>query len=239
MHERFSDRARHAMALANREAGTLGHAYIAPAHIMLGLIAEGHCVATEALKILDVDLGQLRDKVAQRLGPGSDPKSVGCRAQTKETKEVIALAVKEARKLGHHYVGTEHLALALLACEQSIPSLVLHEHGVEMPALREKVLAMLHSSVNADHDLAHSRHGDFEWIHQQELAKAFRSPGFWHTLVLAVDSANRLGAGEIEPQHLLLALLRDNNGLVCQLLAEKGVTVDWVRERLSAQLSVA
>ncbi len=95
-------------------------------------------------------------------------------------------------------------------------------------------LALLRSSTDPSHDLAHSRHGDFEWLHQQELAKAFRSPAFWHTLILAVDSANRLGAGEIEPPHLLLALLRDPASGLADLLAEKGVTVDWLRERLAA-----
>ncbi len=233
MHERFSDRARHAMALANREAGELGHDYIAPAHIMLGIIAEGHCVATEALRVLDVNLDAVRDQVARQMKAGNAPETVGRRAQTKETKEVIAMAVAEARKLGHRYIGSEHLVLALLAYQNGIPSKVLNEYGVNAEELREKVLAMLHSSVDSDHDLAHSRHGDFEWMHQQELSKAFRSPKFWHTLVLAVDSANRLGAGEIEPEHLLLALLRDNKCRVSKMLAEKGVTTDWVRQQLS------
>jgi ATP-dependent Clp protease ATP-binding subunit ClpA len=92
---------------------------------------------------------------------------------------------------------------------------------------------MLNSSVDATHDLAHSRHGDFEWVHQQELSKAFRSPMFWHTMILAVDSANRLGAGQIEPEHLLLGLLRDEKSNLSKLLAEKGVSADWLRDRLA------
>ena len=78
-----------------------------------------------------------------------------------------------------------------------------------------------------------SRQGDFEWVHQQELAKAFRSPTFWHTMILAVDSANRLGDGEIEPRHLLLALMRDSSNGITELLHEKGVTLDWLREKLA------
>ena len=233
MRERFSDRARHAMALANLEAGRLKHDFLAPAHILLGVIGEGNCVATEALRVLDVDLDRVREQVAEQLEEGTGSGGVGRRAQTEGTKEVIALAVAEARKLGHRYVGTEHLALALLAYENDVPSKVLHEQGVEIGQLREKVLGMLRSSVDSAHDLAHSRHGEFEWMHQQELAKAFRSPLFWHTLILAVDSANRLGAGEVEPQHLLLALLRTEESETAKLLAEKGVTVDWVRERLA------
>jgi ATP-dependent Clp protease ATP-binding subunit ClpA len=222
------------MALANLEATRLNHDYLAPAHLMLGLIAEGECVATEALRILDVDLDKTRAEVQARLEAGAEgTQSIGRRAQTKEMKQVIATAISEARKFGHHYVGTEHLVLALLQVADGIPSKVLKEQGVNLNALREKTLALLRSSVDASHDLAHSRYGEFEWVHQQELAKAFRSPGFWHTLILAVDSANRLGAGEIEPQHLLLALLRDESNGIADLLREKDVTIDWLRERLT------
>jgi ATP-dependent Clp protease ATP-binding subunit ClpC len=233
MHERFSDRARHAMALANLEASKLDHNYLAPGHLMLGLIAEGECVATEALRLLDVDLDKVRDEVAARMGRGEADGVLGRRAQTDETKEVVALAIAEARKFGHRYVGTEHLVLALLQLADGLPSKVLRGQGVQLEPLREKVLAMLRSSVDPGHDLAHSRHGDFEWVHQQELAKAFRSPTFWHTMILAVDSANRLGAGEIEPQHLLLALLRDETTGVAKLLRTKGITEDWVRDQLA------
>jgi len=236
MQERFSDRARHAMALANLEATQLNYDYIAPAHLLLGLISEGACVATEALRLLQVDLDRVREDIRSQLTPGSDSdQSFGRRAQTKETREVIAAAITEARKFGHRYVGTEHLILALLQERSGLPATVLAKHGVNLDQLREKVLALLRSGVDASHDLAHSRHGDFEWVHQQELSKAFRSTKFWHTMILAVDSANRLGAGEIEPEHLLLALLRDEANGVAKLLAEKGVTVDWVRERVSSR----
>jgi len=75
--------------------------------------------------------------------------------------------------------------------------------------------------------------GDFEWVHQQELAKAFRSQKFWHTMILAVDAANRLGDGEVEPHHLLLALLRDESTQAARLLNSKGVTQELVRDKVS------
>jgi len=168
-------------------------------------------------------------------GEESSGNSVGRRAQTRETKDVIARAIEEARKFGHKYVGTEHLMLGLLASADSIPAKVLQQQGLKIETVREKALAMLRSSLDVTHDLAHLRHGDFEWVHQQELSKAFRSPKFWHTMILAVDSANRLGAGEIEPQHLLLALLRDESNGLSRLLATRGVTVDWLREQLSTK----
>jgi ATP-dependent Clp protease ATP-binding subunit ClpA len=232
MHERFSDRARHAMALANLEAGRLNHNYLSPAHLMLGLIAEGQCVATETLRTLKVDLHAVRDEVRSQMESGDGKASIGRRANTKELNDVIGLAIQEARRFGHRYVGTEHLILGLLASAESVPARVLRKQGVDLTKVREKTMAILRSEIEASHDLAHSRHGDFEWVHQQELAKAFRSPKFWHTMILAVDAANRLGAGEIEPAHLLLAMLRDRSNGLAEALAEKGVTADWLHERL-------
>lgn len=232
MNERFSDRLRHAMALANLEAGKLGHGYLAPGHIMLGLIAEGECVATSALRVLDVDLEEVRDRVASLMDKGDAGKALGSRAHTKEMREVIARAIEEARSFGHRYVGTEHMILSLCQQVESVPARILKDLGVGLKNLRAKVLAMVGTGPGYDHDLSHLRHGEFEWAHQQELAKAFRSPKFWHTMILAVDSANRLGAGEVEPRHLLLALLRDDTTDVAKILGEKGVTADWVRGKL-------
>jgi len=239
MHERFSDRARHAMALANLEAGNLGHNFLAPGHIMLGLIAEGECVATEALRLLDVDLDRVRERVAAQMEKPLGITGFGIRAQTVQTKEVIAMAIEEARRLGHRYVGTEHLVLALLQQPDGLPNRVLKEQGVDLTRLREKVLAIMPSKDDPSHDLAHSRHGDFEWVHQQELAKVFRSQKFWHTMILAVDAANRMGDGEVEPHHLLLALLRDESTQVAKLLNSKGVTSDLIREKVTNGATVA
>jgi ATP-dependent Clp protease ATP-binding subunit ClpA len=233
MNERFSDRARHAMALANLEAGKLNHDYLAPAHLLLGLIAEGRCVATEAMRVLDVNIDKVRGAIQAKLESGTANGGVGRRAHTKETKLAIETAIVEARKFGHSYVGTEHLLLAILQQEDGVPSQALRAHGLQLDALREKALGVLRSGVDEGHDLTHSRHGDFEWVHQQELSKAFRSPTFWHTLILAVDSADRLGSGEVEPEHLLLALLRDPQSRVAQILEPQGVTADWVREQIT------
>jgi len=221
------------MALANLEAGKLKHSYLAPGHIMLGLIAEGASVATAALRVLDVDLEHVRDQIAEEMGTGDETAAQTSRVHTKATREVIARAIDEARRFQHRYVGTEHLILPLCQQEDSAPAKILKESGVELELLREKVLAMLKSGVDPAHDLAHSRHGHFEWVHQQELAKAFRSQKFWHTMILAVDAANRLGDGEVEPKHLLLALLRDEQDELAAALKEKGITASWVREKIA------
>lgn len=232
MNERFSDRARHAMALANLEAGKLNHATLRPAHLMLGLIAEGHCVATEALRLLDVDLNKVREQVQAQLPAGNEAVPFGARTQSREIKEVFATAIKEARSHDHRYVGTEHLVIGLLAQTDSIPSRVLRAQNVDIDRVREKTMAVLRTPVDETHDLVHSRHGELEWIHQQEIAKAFRSPQFWRTMILAVECANRLGTGELQGTHLLWALLREKNSEVSELLAGKGVTNEWLSEKL-------
>jgi ATP-dependent Clp protease ATP-binding subunit ClpA len=228
MNERFSDRARHALALANLEAGRLNHRFLAPEHLLLGLIAEGECVATEALRVLAVDLEKVRQEIQRQMKAGDAGDAVGLRPQTKETRHVIELAIRQARGFGHRYVGTEHLVLALLEFSDGLPSRILKAQGISAEKLREKVLSMLSASVDPTHDLSHSRHGHFEWAHQQELAKAFRSQGFWRTMLLSVDAANRLGAGEIRAEHVLLGLLQDEHSTLPELLRQKGVTAEWL-----------
>jgi len=232
MKERFSERARNAMALANLEASKLKHDYLAPFHLMLGTLSGGECLANTALNALHANPDDARRRLLEHVEKGQETGSVARRAQTKEMKEVISLAIAEARKLGHRYVGTEHLILALTEYEKGIPARVLQEMGIRYDSLRDKILSLLDASDSAAEALTSGRHGEFEWVHQQELAKAFRSPKFWHTLILAVDSADQLGAGELEPHHLLLAILRDEGTDVQRLLADKGVTPEWIRDQL-------
>jgi ATP-dependent Clp protease ATP-binding subunit ClpA len=232
MHEQFSDRARHAMALATREASRLQHDYIGPEHILMGLMAQGECVAGEILARAGVNLDDLRQELARQKQPGHSPAEIGRRPHNAQTKAAIERAIAEARKLGHRYVGTEHLLLGLLHGEDNVAAKLLAARGVRLDLLREEALAVLRSTAGPPQDTATRTLGEFEWIHQEELAKAFRSPAFWHTLILAVDSANRLGHGQVQAEHLLLAMLRDPTSRVSRMLADRGVTAEWVRERL-------
>ena len=221
------------MALANQEAIRLHHDYLAPVHIMLGILSAGSNVATLVLNNLDVDVDALKNDVNKCVEPGSKELNQTKLAQREDTRKAIQFAIDEARKLGHKYVGTEHLLLGLIREGSSPPAKILTDRGIKIEKLRDEILTLLRSSTHEDHAGTAVGHHPQEWLHQQELAKAFRSPRFWHRLVLAVDSANRLGHGEIEDEHLLLALVREPDSFVAQLLAEKGVTVDWVRERMT------
>ena len=233
MHERFSERARRAMALANQEALRLHHDYLAPVHIMLGILSMGSSVAALILQNMDIDLDTFRSDINKLTEPGQKEVRQTKMAQKEETRQVITYAIDEARKLGHKYVGTEHLLLGLLREGNNIPARVLIQRGAQLDSLREEVLTVLRSSSHEDHAAPASGHDALEWIHQQELAKAFRSPKFWRRLILAVDSANRLGHGEIRDEHLLLAILRDPDSFVTQMLAAKGVDANWVSDRIT------
>lgn len=233
MHERFSDRARRAMAFANQEAIRLHHDYLAPAHILLGIIAKGSSVAALVLKNLDIDLETLRDDVNRLIEPGDKTLKQTKMAQRDDTRKAIQFAIDEARKLGHKYIGTEHLLLGCLREGKNIPASVLSDRGVKIEELREEILTLLRASTDETHAATATGHAPQEWLHQQELAKAFQSPTFWRTLVLAVECANRFGHGQIKDEHLLLALLRNKDSFAARMLAEKGVTVDWVRDRIT------
>lgn len=233
MHERFSDRARRALALANLEAIRLHHENLAPSHVLLGLLSVGGSVGVLALHNLDVDIEALRADLAKRIEPGHKELHQTKLAQSAETRQVIHFAIEEARKLGHKYVGTEHLILGILREGNNVAASALVARNVKIETLREEILTLLRSATDESHMATAAGHDSHEWIHQQELAKAFRSPKFWHRLIQAVDSANRLGHGEIRDEHLLLALLREPDGFVSQMLNEKGVTLDWVRDRVT------
>src|SRR5437660_7507015 len=114
MYERFTDRARKVMHLANQEAQRLQHEYIGTEHILLGLIQEGSGVAANVLKNLDVDLRKVRAEVEKLVQCSPEVAVPGKRPQTPRAKKVIEYAIEEAHKLNHNYVGTEHLLLGLL-----------------------------------------------------------------------------------------------------------------------------
>lgn len=233
MHERFSERARRAMAYANQEAVRLRHDYLAPAHVFLGVLDTGDGVGTMALRNLNIDLTAARTDVTRLLEPGEKQLHQTKMAQRDDTRQVLSLAIDESRKLGHKYIGTEHLLLGMLLQEGNVPGRVLNGKGVKAETLRTEVLKLLGASTDESHHAVGAGSPPSEWLHQQELAKAFRSPRFWHRLVLAVEEANRLGHGEIEDEHLLLALVREPETFAARMLAEQGVTLDWVRNRVT------
>ena len=143
MYERFTDRARKVMQLANQEAQRFNHEYIGTEHILLGLVKEGSGVAANVLKNLDVDLRKIRLEVEKIVQSGPDMVTMGKLPQTPRAKKVIEYAMEEARNLNHNYVGTEHLLLGLLREMEGVAAQVLMNLGLKLEDVREEVLNLL------------------------------------------------------------------------------------------------
>src|SRR5687768_2524203 len=143
MYERFTDRARKVMQLANQEAQRFNHEYIGTEHILLGLVKEGSGVAANVLKNLDIDLRKIRLEVEKIVQSGPDMVTMGKLPQTPRAKKVIEYAMEEARNLNHNYVGTEHLLLGLLREQEGVAAQVLMNLGLKLEDVREEVLNLL------------------------------------------------------------------------------------------------
>jgi ATP-dependent Clp protease ATP-binding subunit ClpC len=150
MFERFTDRARKVMALANQEAQRFNHEYIGTEHILLGLVKEGSGVGANVLKNLDVDLRKVRLEVEKLVKSGPDMVTMGKLPQTPRAKKVIEYAIEEARQLNHNYVGTEHLLLGLLREQDGVAAQVLMNLGLKLEEVREEVLNLLGAGVESD-----------------------------------------------------------------------------------------
>ena len=150
MFERFTDRARKVMALANQEAQRFNHEYIGTEHILLGLVKEGSGVGANVLKNLDVDLRKVRLEVEKLVKSGPDMVTMGKLPQTPRAKKVIEYAIEEARNLNHNYVGTEHLLLGLLREHDGVAAQVLMNLGLKLEEVREEVLNLLGASNEND-----------------------------------------------------------------------------------------
>src|SRR5216683_6565645 len=143
MYERFTDRARKVMQLANQEALRFNHEYIGTEHILLGLVQDGSGVAATVLKNLDINLLKVRQEVEKIIQSGPDLLTQRSLPQTPRAKKVIEYAIEEARKLNHNYVGTEHLLLGLLREEEGVAALVLMNFGLKLEDVREETMRVL------------------------------------------------------------------------------------------------
>ena len=142
MFERFTDRARRVVVLAQEEARMLNHNYIGTEHILLGLIHEGEGVAAKALESLDISLQGVREKVQEKIGPGQNAPS-GHIPFTPRAKKVLELSLREALQLGHNYIGTEHILLGLIREGEGVAAQVLVEMNADLNKVRQQVIQLL------------------------------------------------------------------------------------------------
>ena len=142
MFERFTDRARRVVVLAQEEARMLSHNYIGTEHILLGLIHEGEGVAAKALETMDISLEAVRGKVEDIIGQGQQAPS-GHIPFTPRAKKVLELSLREALQLGHNYIGTEHILLGLIREGEGVAAQVLVSLGADLNRVRQQVIQLV------------------------------------------------------------------------------------------------
>ena len=142
MFEKFTDKARRVVVLAQEEAKLLNHNYIGTEHILLGLIHEGEGVAAKALEALGINLEQVREQVQEIIGQGQQSPS-GHIPFTPRAKKVLELSLREALQLGHSYIGTEHLLLGLIREGEGVAAQVLTKLGADTNKVRQQVIQLL------------------------------------------------------------------------------------------------
>jgi ATP-dependent Clp protease ATP-binding subunit ClpC len=143
MFERFTDRSRRVVVLAQEEARMLNHNYIGTEHLLLGLVHEGEGVAARALESLGVSLEAVRQQVEEVIGRGEELPS-GHIPFTARAKKVLELSLREAMQLGHNYIGTEHILLGLLREGDGVAAQVLVKLGADLNRVRRQVIQLLH-----------------------------------------------------------------------------------------------
>ncbi len=142
MFERFTDRARRVLVLAQEEARLLNHNFIGTEHILLGLIHEGEGVAAKALESLGISLEAVREKVEETIG-SSGSATTGSPPFTPRAKKVLELSLREALQLGHNYIGTEHMLLGLVREGEGVAATVLVSLGADLSRVRQQVIQLL------------------------------------------------------------------------------------------------
>jgi ATP-dependent Clp protease ATP-binding subunit ClpA len=147
MYGRFTPRARKAMSLAQDAAHSAKHSHVGTEHVLIGILHEGGNLAVKVLANLDVEADDLRAELQASMGPATKGKAEGHLPFTPVSKRALELTAKEALRLGHNYVGSEHLLLGLLATEEGVASKVLRRMGIELHTTRQAVVMALYTFV--------------------------------------------------------------------------------------------
>src|SRR5688500_9495926 len=227
--DRFNDRAKRVLALAQDEAIRFNHNYIGTEHLLLGLVREGEGVAAKALvDSLGIDLSQIRRSVESIIGRGPSTMSPSEIVLAPQTKQVINNAIDEARKLGHSHVGTEQLLLGIVRQGESTATKVLASAGVELEKVRHQVIAVVgqRGSAAAPPPPAAptaSAFGAFTGPFERFNDRAKR------VLAFAQDEAIHLKHNYIGTEHLLLGLVREGESVAAKVLNALGVELSKVR----------
>jgi ATP-dependent Clp protease ATP-binding subunit ClpA len=209
MFERFTDRARATVVLAQEEARLLRHDYIGTEHVLLGLIHEGEGLAAQALRALNISLDSVREQVTEIIGEGEGARK-GHIPFTPRAKKVLELSLREALSLKHNYIGTEHILLGLIREGEGVAAQVLVNLGADLDRVRQEVL----------HQLA--RHGEPP-VAETEVVSRQRTPA----AAQVVAAAERLAGGSpMGSHHLLEALIRSEDSAAAKVFTSLGIDPD-------------
>jgi ATP-dependent Clp protease ATP-binding subunit ClpC len=217
--ERFTERARQIVVLAQEEARTLKHDHIGAEHLLLGLLREQEGMGAKVLESFDITVERVRGEVVRIVGVG-DHAGTGQMPFTPEAKRVLEVATQEARSLGHNYIGTEHILLALVALDEGVSARILVDCNAQPDRVRGEVIRLLsggraRGGQRASEPPPQSANGFEEWIRV--------GPGAEVRRLLMVAAARALDDGReaVQPRDVLLALTRDRQ--TGPVLADLGV----------------
>jgi ATP-dependent Clp protease ATP-binding subunit ClpA len=253
--DKFTERARKVLSLAQEEAQHFQHNYIGTEHLLLGLVREGEGVAAKVLQNLGLNLPSVRDAVDNIIGRG-DRIVLGQIGLTPRAKKVVELAVDEARRMNHHYIGTEHLLLGLVREGEGIAAGVLQSFGINLEQVRWETLAVLNQTgtksaqgsvqedVSTTHDVgaaaepgAALNQGPLqdkddrvaEYIGDPKSRFAKFTERSRRVLSYSQEEAQRFQHNYIGTEHLLLGLAREGGGVAAKVLNNLGVELNKVR----------
>jgi ATP-dependent Clp protease ATP-binding subunit ClpA len=235
--DKFTERARRALSLAQEEAQRFQHNYIGTEHLLLGLVSEGEGVAAQVLTRLGVELNAVRESVEFIIGRG-DRIILGEIGLTPRSKKVIELAVDEARRLQHHYIGTEHLLLGLVREGEGIAAGVLMSLGVELKHVRGAILKILSQDKRAPTEATPESTAvpSQQWKSRNNFDDYHFTEQVEKVLSYAQQEAFDLQHRYVATEHLLLGLLREEGDGAAQIL--KSLGADLTRTRAGIETFV-
>lgn len=212
MFERFTDRARIVMALANQEACRFNQEYIGTEHIFLGLLKEGSGAGATVLRNFNVDLLKMQKEITKSMAEGTEMNKAGKLPHTMKAKMAIEHAIGEARALNHDYIGTEHLLLGIMRETEGITAQVMKRHNITYEQVKEKIVELTGAKEKQQ-----SQTGTFSDRARKIMALAHRE-------------AQRYNYESIEPEHILFGFIKEGSGVGMTVL--KNLNVDIVKLRI-------
>ncbi len=233
--DKFTERARKVLSLAQEEAQRFRHNYIGTEHLLLGLIREEGGIAAKVLQALGLEQAELRKDIEATFKPGDNIK-LGEIGLTASAKKTIELAIGEARRLNHHYIGTEHLLLGLIREGIDSSNPLLEKRGITLEKVRILTIQFLSQRQTPVASLEPGQEVSQESKPAEETKKSWKeihlaklNEQAHKVLTLADEEARRFQHNYIGTEHLLLGLTRDQEGVAAQVLARLGMRLEQVR----------